>query len=305
MTGLKKIRIIVPVLVVLFSSCRTIPQGPYRDIVNWLPEESDIIVRMVVPENLDLVNFLVELIGMDPREFETVVDRTALLALGLEFESGQDNPVPMAEAPLHLASIGIWPKNFLGAGLGKDWKRSVLSRYRWSGPDNLELVALSNDEIILSRGKIDEMLGRLEDNSRNSHIKRALDLRNDAALAIWITNPDLIHNLMPMLPAENPDGSPLIDIIGLALRRRPDGDFSLFFNIYPSDERLSGSLALALRLGFSARFGMSPDPEERALLSQLSVEISTGVVKVLLSSVSMELLDGFLGDLNLFPEGEQ
>jgi len=299
---LKKLRFILPLLALLFSSCRTIPQGPYRDIVNWLPEDSDIILRMVVQENMDLVDFLIETIGLDPHEFEAVKDRTALLALGIELgDSGE--PVPVDELPIHLASIGIWPKNFLGAGLGKEWKRSVLSHYRWTGPDNLELAALSNDEIILSRGKIDVMLDRLEHGTRNIRIRRALDLRNEAALAIWITDPDLVLKSMPMLPSTNPDGSPLIDIIGLALRRRDDGNFSLFFNLYPSDERLSGSLALALRLGFSSRFGLSPDPEERALMSQLSVEISTGEVKVLLPSVSVELLEGFLADMDLFPEG--
>ncbi|MCD6343043.1 MAG: hypothetical protein J7L76_04605, partial [Spirochaetaceae bacterium] len=81
--------------------------------------------------------------------------------------------------------------------------------------------------------------------------------------------------------------------------------FSLYFNIYPTDDRLSGSLALALRLGFSSRFGLSTDPDERALLSQLSVEISTGEVKVLLPSVSMEMLGSFLENLKLFPEDEQ
>jgi hypothetical protein len=303
MKGLRTLRILIPALALLASSCRTIPQGPYRDIVNWLPEESDIILRMVVQDNMDLVDFLVAQVGLDPEEFETVRDRTALLALGLEL-SGDDAPVPLGELPLHLASIGIWPKNFLGAGLGKEWKRSGLSRYRWNGPDNLELAALSNDEIILSRGKIDEMLIRLENDTRNQRIRRALDLRNDAALAIWITDPGIILDSLPMLPATDPEGSPLIDIIGLALRRRDDGDFSLFFNIYPSDERLSGSLALALRLGFSSRFGLSPDPEERKLLSQLSVEISTGEVKVLLPSVSMDMLKGFLDDMNLFPESD-
>jgi len=298
---LKKFRIILPLLAVLFSSCRTIPEGPYPDIVNWLPEDSDIILRMVVQENMDLVDFLVAQIGMDPNEFEAVKDRTALLALGIELEDGGE-PVSANELPIHLASIGIWPKNFLGAGLGKDWKRSGLSRYRWTGPDNLDLMALSNDEIILSRGKIDDMLNRLEHGTRNMRIRRALDLRNEAALAIWITNPDLVLGSIPMLPSTNPDGSPLIDIIGLALRRRSDGDFSLFFNIYPTDERLSGSLALALRLGFSSRFGLSPDPEERALMSQLSVEISSGEVKVLLPSVSMDLLERFLSGMNLFPD---
>ncbi|MCK5734948.1 MAG: hypothetical protein KAH21_00665, partial [Spirochaetaceae bacterium] len=302
MKGLTKLKILILIAAVLLSSCRTIPEGPYRDIVNWLPEDSDIIIRMVVPENIELVDFLIAQVGLDPRDFETIKNRTALLAMGMELGDSGDI-VHMASLPIHLASIGIWPKNFMGSGLGKEWKKSGLSRYRWTGPDNLELLALSNDEIILSRGKIDEMLERLEEGSSNSRIKRAIDLRNDAALAIWITSPEFVLDSIPMLPASNPDGSPLIDIIGLALRKRDDGNFSLYFSIYPTDERLTGSLALAMRLGFSSRFGLSPDPEERALLSQLSVEVSTGEVRMLLSSVSLELLDSFLEGINLFPEG--
>ena len=304
MAGWKKLKLILPALAVLLVSCRTIPEGPYPDIINWLPEESDIIVRMLVPENPDLVDFLVKKAGLNPEEFKNGIDRTALLALGIELDANQDLS-SMDNLTFHLASIGIWPKNFLGAGLGKEWKRSGLNRYRWDGPNNLELMALSNDEIILSRGKINQMLDRLENGTRNSRIRRAIDLRNDAALAIWITSPDLIQSFIPMLPADNPDGSPLIDIVGLALRRRDDGNFSLHFNLYPTDDRLSGSLALALRLGFSSRFGLSPDPEERALLSQLSVEISTGEVKLLLPSVSLELLENFLGGMNLFPGGDE
>ena len=299
----KLLRILIPVLAVLVSSCRTIPLGPYPDIVNWLPEDSDIIIRMGVPGNNDLFDFLLTQVGLNPEDFEEVKERTALLALGIEL-SDDGTISPVTNLPIHLASIGIWPKNFLGAGLGKEWKRSGLSRYRWNGPDNLELMALSNEEIILSRGQINQMLERLENGTRNTRIRRAIDLQNEAALAIWITSPGLILDSIPMLPAENPDGTPLIDIIGLALRRRDDGNFSLYFNIYPSDDRLSGSLALALRLGFSSRFGLSTDPDERALLSQLSVEISTGEVKVLLPSVNMEMLESFLENLKLFPEDE-
>lgn len=300
----KLLRVLIPVLAVLVSSCRTIPQGPYPDIVNWLPEDSDIIIRMGVPGNNDLVDFLLTQIDLNPKDFKEVKERTALLALGIEL-SDDGSISPVTNLPIHLAAIGIWPKNFLGTGLGKEWKRSMLSRYRWNGPDNLELIAISNDEIILSRGQINQMMERLENGTRNIKIKRAIDLRNEAALAIWITTPGLILDSIPMLSAENPDGSPLIDIIGLALRRREDGNFSLFLNLYPSDDRLSGSLALALKLGFSTRFGLSPDPDERALLSQLSVEISTGEVKVLLPSVSIEMLENFLADMKFFPEDEQ
>ncbi len=311
MKGTKILKILIPVLVILISSCRTIPEGPYPDIVDWLPLESDIILRMEIPGNEDLADFLISYMGLNPEDFSDMKDRTALLAVGIELgdslpgdteDEGSLNSFQMKNLPVHMASIGIWPKNLLGAGLGKDWKRSGLSRYSWSGPDNLEITALSNNEIILSRGKTDVMLERLETKASNPILQRALDLRNGAALAIWITNPDIVLEAMPMMPAKKSDGSPLIDIIGLALRRRDDGNFALLFNIYPSDSRLSGALALALRLGFSSRFGMSPNPEERALLSELSVEISTGEVSVLLPSVSMDILGGFLSGFHLIPE---
>jgi hypothetical protein len=93
----------------------------------------------------------------------------------------------------------------------------------------------------------------------------------------------------------------VIKMIGLALSRRDDGDYALIFNLYPTEDRLSGSLALAMRLALSARFGLSPDPEERALLSELLVEIGTGEVRIILPQVSLEVLAGFLDELNLFP----
>ncbi len=108
----KLLRILIPVLAVLVSSCRTIPLGPYPDIVNWLPEDSDIIIRMEVPGNNDLVDFLAVQVGLNPEDFETVKDRTALLALGIELSDDGTISSP-STLPIHLASIGIWPKNFL------------------------------------------------------------------------------------------------------------------------------------------------------------------------------------------------
>lgn len=300
----KYLRILVLVLIVLISSCRTLPEGPFPDIVDWLPEESDLILRMVVPGNEELLNLILENVGLDPGKLSAVQERTALVAVGLELDEmnieGTFNSIP-----IHLASIGIWPKNLLGAGLGREWKRSVIDKHRWNGPEGLELKSLSKDEIILSRGKSDIMLDRLENGDTNRRLRRAYELKNGADLAVWIMDPDIILDSMPMLPAVNPDGSPVIEMLGLALRKVDEQNYSMFLSVYPADDRLSGSLAFALRLGFSARFGMSTNPEERALLSDLHVEIGTGEVKVLLPSMEISMLDSFLREMNLFPEVEQ
>lgn len=306
MTGkiLKKIAPVVILTVLLISSCRSLPEGPFPDIVDWLPENSDLILRMVVPGNEELLDMVIENIGLDPTQLIKVRDRTALVAVGLELED-MDVEGSFDSIPIHLAAVGIWPKNLLGSALGKDWKKSILGSYRWNGPGGLELKALSKDEIVLSRGKVDVIIDRLENGSVNRQIRRAFELKNGADLAIWITDPDIILDSIPVLPSENADGTQVIEMLGLALKQVDDQNYSLFLSIYPSDERLSGSLAFALRLGFSARFGMSPDPDERALLTDLHVEIGTGEVKVLLPSMSLDMLDTFLKEMKLFPEVEQ
>ncbi len=300
----KSLKILILFLVLLVASCRTLPEGPYPDIIDWLPVESDVILRMEVPENTALVNMIIQNAGLDPEELSKIMDRTALVAVGLELEGfGTGNTIEAI--PLHLASIGVWPKNLLGTALGKEWKKSVLGKHRWNGPGGLELKALSNNELLLSRGKTDVMLERLESGEVNPRIQRAADLHHGADLAIWVTDPEVILYSLPMLPASNPDGTEVIELIGLALKKVDSQHYALFLSIYPSDARLSGSLAFALRLGFSARFGMSSDPDERALMTDLHVEIGTGEVKVLLPSMSLEMLDNFLGEMKLFPEAEE
>lgn len=306
MTG-KYLRKLVPILilvVLIISSCRSLPEGPFPDIVDWLPEESDLVLRMAVPGNEALLDMVVRNVGLDPENLTKVRDRTALVAVGLELD-GMDVEGSFESFPIHLAAIGIWPKNLLGSALGREWKKSPFGRHQWNGPGGLELKAISNDEILLSRGKVDIILDRLENGAVNRRIHRAFELQNGADLAIWITDPDIILESIPVLPSENPDGTRVIEMLGLALKKVDDQNYALFLSIYPTDERLSGSLAFALRLGFSARFGMSSDPEERALLTDLHVEIGSGEVKVLLPSMSIDMLDGFLKEMKLFPEVEQ
>lgn len=307
MTGTKILKILFPfifLLILLVSSCRTLPEGPYPDIVDWLPMESDIFFRMEIPGNEELIDLLLTNAGLDPDKLSNVLERTALVAVGLELDETRDQN-PFDVLPIHLASIGVWSKNLLGTALGRDWKKSGLGRHRWTGPGNLELTALSNSEIILSHGKIDVMLERLESGDRNPRIQRAYDLKNGADLAVWVTEPDFILRAVPILPAANPDGTPVIDMIGLALRKVDEHKYALFLRIYPTDSRLSGSLSFALRLGLSARFGLSPDPDERALLSGLVVEVGTGEVTLMLPSLSVDMLDGFLKELNILQVVEQ
>jgi hypothetical protein len=41
------------------SSCRTLPEAPYPDILGWLPPESDIMIRLNVPGNEELADMLI------------------------------------------------------------------------------------------------------------------------------------------------------------------------------------------------------------------------------------------------------
>ena len=293
--------------VLFLSSCISLPEGPYPDIINWLPEDSDLIIRLDVRGNPELTSYIINYAGLDDESVSKVKKRTALVALGIEFDKELSGVLTDKEElkmiPFHLAAIGDWPRNFLGGALGKEWKKSSLNRYRWQGPDNLELMALSSTELILSRGKIDKMLERLNKGTISRKIQRAYDIKNGADLAIWVTDPSFIIKAVPMLPDVNPDGTPVIDLISIALRHVEESKYVLAFTLYPSDERLSGSLALALRLALSAKFGLSPKPEERELLSEMLVEIGKGDVRLVLPSVEFSVLTSFLDDLKLFPEG--
>jgi hypothetical protein len=303
-SGVKKLLRLLYLLGVLgLVSCKTLPTGPFPDIVDWLPPESDIICRLVVPGNEALINMIVQKSGQNPEKVAKITKRTVLVAAGIELGSA-DGARTLENTPIHLAVVGSWPKNLIGSALGRDWKKSLLHSYRYNGPDGLELTVLSGNELILSKGKSDIILDRIKNGDRSEVMRRGIELKEGSDLALWVTDPTPIINSVSFLPASNSNGSPVITMIGLALSRRDDGDYSLIFSLYPTEDRLSGSLALAVRLALSARFGLSPDPEERALLSELLVEIGSGEVRIILPQVSLEVLGGFLDKLDLLPGTE-
>jgi hypothetical protein len=61
-------------------------------------------------------------------------------------------------------------------------------------------------------------------------------------------------------------------------------------------------LAFALRLGLAARFGMSDDPMDRRILSEMTVEAGAGSIRIAFDSLDLEMIDRLLNDLKIFPE---
>ena len=281
------------------SSCRTLPEAPYPDILGWLPPESDILIRLNVPGNEELADMLISRAGLDVEDIPRIRERMAVLAIGLEIGNNGADPQDLS---IHLATIGIWPKKLLGNALGKDWKRTSSPPRSWIGPDEYQLTALSGSELLFSRGKIGIMTDRasgLQSSSGPSGMEESL-LGSD--LTAWLTNTGIIMEGLSMPVATNPDGSPLVKLVTMALRRNPAGGYSLILDAYPSEERAVGGLAFALRLGLAARFGMSDDPMDRRILSEMTVEAGTGSIRIAFDSLDLEMIDRLLNDLKIFPE---
>ena len=268
------------------GSCLTLPEEPYPDILDWLPPESNLVLRFSVPGNQALADLLLKSLGMDPVGMADILGRTALLAVGMETDGAWNS---FDALPVHLVAVGAWPRGLIGGALGEQWSRS--RPYRWEGSRELTLAALSREEILLSRGRLDEMIER---RNRKAAVAPSVAERDDFPgidLVVRITDPRLIDTLAPVLVGS-------IDRMDLGLKRREGERYSAFLSLYPADERFTESLALAIRIALSARFGMSPNPQERNLLSEMSLDIGPGEIRVDLPPMTMDLLKGLFAALN-------
>ncbi len=273
--------------VLLIGSCRSMPVASFPEIVNWLPEESNLLLRIEVVGNEELAELLISLAGMNPEEFQPVIRRTALLAFGAEITKDVDN---LLYAPIHATAIGLWPRGLLGGILGSEWSQSRNERFVWEGPNYMKLAAPSNEEIIISRTRMDMLL-------RNRRSSTGLSGRwprmpRNADLAVLVDDTELVNRLIPFA-----DGR--VDGISAALRKKEFSRYEVKLDIFAAEESLAPSLALAIRLAASSRFGTSSIPEERDLIPRMKVETDSGVVTVNIEFISLAIIHSLLAEIDL------
>ena len=282
----------VAAVLILVTSCRTLPENPDPGIVNWLPEGTDVVFLLSVPDNRELAGMLASLAGLDGAESEKVLERTAMVAFGMEADS----------RAVHAAAVGLWPQGVMGGALGPEWSRSPDGRHRWDGPGGLEMAVVTKREILLSSGRVAEMTDRRATGERTAGISRSEDVVRGADLTVWILDPVWLASAVPTLPLTDRGGNPLLSSAALTLRRRDDVSYDLSAHVYTVEEELSRSLALLLRLALSARFGMSPDPADRELLSRTEVDSGPGEVRIFMPDLSLEFLRKFSEGVKFVPE---
>ncbi len=273
--------------VILIVSCRSMPVAPFPEVVDWLPEESNLVLRIEVDGNETLAESLISLAGMNPEEFQPVIKRTALLAFGAEITGDEEN---LLYAPIHAAAIGLWPRGLLGGVLGSEWVRKRSEQFVWSGPNDMELAAPSNEEIIISRTRLSKLLRNRR--STAGLPGRRYRLPRNADLALLVDGAELVNRLMPLA-----DGR----VVGLTavLRKKGLSSYGAELRIYAAEEVLAPSLGLAIRLAVSSRFGTSSIPEERDLIPKMKVETDGGVVTLNIESVSLAVIHSLLAEIDL------
>ena len=281
-------------LLLLMVGCRSSPEEGYPDILGWLPEESSLLMRLQVPGNEELADLILAGTGVNPVELEQVRKRASLVVAGIEAD--RESPA------LHLVTVGNWPRGLMGSALGKEWKK--VSRHRWEGPGGIEIALPGPQTLVLSTSRTDTVLERAESGERRTFSGADTSGLSDLGpislpdMEVWILDPLAFAETSPLMSAMA-GAAGTVKMISLSLKRLTTGDYDLTMRAEPSEERYSRGLALALRLGLTARFGMSPLEEERNLMRSLSVVLQDGAVEVSVPSVSLRVIGNFLDELGL------
>lgn len=279
-------------IILLLISCQTLPEEPYPDIIDWIPIESDVLLRLHVDGNEELAWLLLNLVDVPPEGIEAAMERTALVALGLEMTEDWKNVLTI---PSHVVALGRWPRGIFGSVLGQEWKPVPSVPYTWSDPDGKKITVPTRQELLLSSTRLDSMR---QNRTKSFSWKRRQDLMPiNADFAMLISSEDFINSLIPTLKGR-------VEALSVILERESSTNYNLDFRIEAKEERFVKPIALALRLGISSQFGKSSVPELRNLLSQ--IEITFGEGSILLSIQAMELstLETMLTQMKVFSPKE-
>ena len=109
----------LPFMLLILSSCTTLPEAGQEDIVGWLPPEADTVIRLIVPGNHYL---LAMLLGAGMFEsLEPVIERLEMIAAGLDYDTGA----------VHVVVSGRWPKSIVASALNKTMENQPGSPASW------------------------------------------------------------------------------------------------------------------------------------------------------------------------------
>jgi len=272
-------------------SCRTLPELSYLNIVDVLPPESNLIMKIAVPGNEALLETLMLQFGIRPGDLPGLSERMELLAVGLEVDSSLEGR-RANWAPFHVVAIGDWPKTIFGEILGEQWVKS--GRNRWLGPADFEIMLISKRELIISSGKLNSMLVRTRIASKNMEVASLGMNTENVDLAFWLAGPDLIHKILPALPVREFTGDVIVDLLGGAIDKVGGDAYSLDLSIHLAKPHFAESMALAMRLGFASQLSETFDFLNYELLSGLSIEAREPGIVINHRSFPIDLLENFL-----------
>lgn len=287
---LRRFWILVPVLFVL--SCRTLPELSHSSIVDILPPESNIIMQFAVPGNEALLEIFMLQFGVETGNFSVIGKRIEHLAIGLEVDpplSGRQK----VQVPFHVVAIGDWPKAVFGKLLGEGWIKT--GRGQWIDPSGLEIMLISNRELIISSRRLNTMLLRTRIASRNMTVATSGMAAENADLAFWLTDPDLIQKFLPPLPVRKITEALIVDLLGGTLEKVDSDAYSLDMFIHFTDPGFAESMAFAMRLGFASQIGGTFDFLDYGFLTGLEIKEQGSEVVISHNSIPFDLLKNFLG----------
>jgi len=281
----------IPALLFFVFSCRTIPELTYSNIVDILPLESNFIMKITVPGNEALLETLMLQFGIAPRDFSNLTERMEHLAIGLELDSSIEER-QATWIPFHIVAIGDWPMALFGKLLGEEWAQS--GHNRWHSPTGLEIKLVSRRELVFSSGKLDLMLVRAKITSKNMKLESVELPTENADLAFWFTDPDLIHKFLPAVPVRDFTGAVIVDLLGGAFNKVGGDAYSLDMSIHLTSPRFAESLALAMRVGFASQIGETFDFLSYEFLSGLVIKEWAPEVIISHNLIPIDLLKNFL-----------
>ena len=122
-------------------------------------------------------------------------------------------------------------------------------------------------------------------------------------LELWIVNMDPFSagdSLLGMMG----DVGPSLESINLTMDSNNDSSYALKMLITPEDPAMASAFSRGMRIMMSLRFGLSPLPEERALLQDMNIEPIGGDVLMTIPAIGLETIETLLGEIGLFTGGE-
>jgi len=278
-------------LILFVFSCRTLPEMSHSNIADSLPPESNIIMKIAISENEALLEALILRFGFEPEIFSNISKHIEHLAIGLEIDL-QTRRKQGILLPFHIAAIGNWPRAFLGGALGDEWVKS--GRNRWLNSAGLEIIAISNKELLISSGKLDSMLFRTRIAAKNTRIRTVGLSSDNSDLAFWLLDTDIIHKILPVVPLMNHDGTAIVDLVGIVLNKMDNSSYSIEMIVPLADPKFAEPLALAIRIGFASQIGRKLDFINYEFLSGLSIEARESGVILKHNSIPTYVLENFL-----------